>query len=150
MNWRLVRKTGGGRLGCKPVAWQLWLSEPPRCLIILWSLFKYSCFSALNKTGLIFLMCVCVCMNFRLQSSFDRTAQSSRWSSPLRSQSSHIFTERHGRVLRNPWACFHTEHQRTTGWEIKEFSMCICSAPFTLMQMCIRQHMRAWMHAASR
>lgn len=43
VKWHFVRKTGGGRLGCKPVVWQRWLSEPPWCLIILWRLFKYTC-----------------------------------------------------------------------------------------------------------
>lgn len=65
VKWHFVRKTWGGRLGCKPVAWQLWLSEPPWCLIILWSLFKYSFLSAQNRAT----VCVCIWVNFRLQSS---------------------------------------------------------------------------------
>ena len=66
----------GDWFGCKSVAWQLWLSELPRCLIILKSeaagwggvegggaFFIPSCLNALdfNKAGQPVLPCVCVC-----------------------------------------------------------------------------------------
>lgn len=144
VKWHFPRKARGGGAGCKSVAWQLWLSEPPWCLIILKNsknekggFFIPCCLNALdvNKIG---QPCWCACARLDCNQGLDRFAWPFLPYTSFPSFSSHVrthftYTHTHTHVHLTPniissfsnlLVCFHMGHQRGRGWEIKDFSGC--------------------------